>query len=208
MPARTSRPVAPRSRGPRVRAPEATRERLVTAAFEEIHRHGYQGAALDTILANAGVTKGALYHHFSSKRDLFAAVFAGEQERLSEAIVAAYQRREDSWEAFEAGAAAFVEACQEPGAQRIFLLDAPSALGWETIRRLESGSLQMMEQGIRRAIETGSIEERPVEPLAHLLFGALCESAMVVARAPDQRAALDDALAELHRMLASLSSSA
>jgi AcrR family transcriptional regulator len=183
---------------------EATTNALVGAARELFAEDGYAATSLDAVVAKAGLTKGALYHHFSGKRDLFAAVFAGEQTRLAEAIVAAYGTREDPWEAFEAGAAAFVEACQEPGVQRIFLLDAPSALGWETIRRLEAGSLQMMEQGIRRAIEAGSIEERPVEPLAHLLFWALCESAMVVARAPDQRKALRDSLAELHRLLGSL----
>src|SRR6476660_1733518 len=74
MPPRASRSPAPRSRGQRVRDPAATRERLVAAAFEEIHRHGYQGAGLDTILANAGVTKGALYHHFADKADLAHAV--------------------------------------------------------------------------------------------------------------------------------------
>jgi AcrR family transcriptional regulator len=183
---------------------EATTNALVAAARELFAEDGYAAASLDAVVAKAGVTKGALYHHFSGKRDLFAAVFAGEQSRLAEAIVSAYGTREDPWEAFEAGAAAFVEACQEPGVQRIFLLDAPSALGWETIRRLEAGSLEMVQQGIRRAIEAGSIEERPVEPLAHLLFGALCESAMVVARAPDQRKALRDSLAELHRLLGSL----
>jgi AcrR family transcriptional regulator len=186
---------------------ETTTASLVEAARELFAEDGYAATSLDAVVAKAGVTKGALYHHFSGKRDLFAAVFAGEQLRLSAATVAAYQRRDDPWEAFEAGAAAFVEACQEPGVQRIFLLDAPSALGWETIRQLESSSLKLMELGIQRAIEAGSIEERPVHPLAHLLFGALCESAMVVARAPDQRAALDEALAELHRLLASLSSS-
>jgi AcrR family transcriptional regulator len=185
---------------------EATTTSLVAAARELFAADGFAATSLDAVVAKAGVTKGALYHHFGGKRELFAAVFSGEQVRLSEAIVAAYGQHEEPWEAFEAGAAAFVEACQEPGVQRIFLLDAPSALGWETIRKLESGSLQMMEQGIRRAIEAGSIEERPVEPLAHLLFGALCESAMVVARAPDQESALADALAELHRLLASLSS--
>jgi AcrR family transcriptional regulator len=183
---------------------EATTTALLAAARELFAEDGYAATSLDAVVAKAGVTKGALYHHFAGKRDLFAAVFAQEQVRLSGAIVAAYQRREDPWEAFEAGCAAFVEACQEPGAQRIFLLDAPSALGWETIRHLESDSLRMMELGIRRAIEAGSIEERPVEPLAHLLFGALCESAMVVARSEDEHAALDDALAELHRLLGSL----
>jgi len=70
--ARTTAAAAPRAR--RTRAPEATRERLVVAAFEEIHRHGYQGAGLDTILASAGVTKGALYHHFADKAELAHAV--------------------------------------------------------------------------------------------------------------------------------------
>src|SRR5215203_2256278 len=75
MPSRTNRSSASsRPRAGRVRAPEATRERLVAAAFEEIHRHGYQGAGLDTILATAGVTKGALYHHFADKAELAHAV--------------------------------------------------------------------------------------------------------------------------------------
>ena len=73
MSPRQARPAA-RSRSGRTRAPEATRERLVAAAFEEIHRRGYQGTGLDIILANAGVTKGALYHHFADKADLGYAV--------------------------------------------------------------------------------------------------------------------------------------
>lgn len=183
---------------------EATTTSLVAAARELFAADGYSATSLDAVVAKAGVTKGALYHHFGGKRELFAAVFAAEQERLSEAIVAAYQRMEDPWRAFEAGCAAFIQACQEPGVQRIVLLDAPAALGWETIRRLESGSMQMMEQGIELAIEAGSIEARPILPLAHFLFGATCESAMMVARAADQEDALEEALTELHRLLRSL----
>jgi AcrR family transcriptional regulator len=183
---------------------EATITSLVSAARELFAEDGYAATSLDAVVAKAGVTKGALYHHFAGKRELFEAVFVAEQVRLTSAVMAAVEGREDPWEAFEAGSGAFIEACQEPGAQRIFLLDAPVALGWETIRRLESGSLELMKQGIEQAIEAGSIEDRPVVPLAHLLFGAVCESAMVVARAPDQDAALRDALAELHRLLSSL----
>jgi AcrR family transcriptional regulator len=183
---------------------EATTTSLVQAARELFAEDGYAATSLDAVVAKAGVTKGALYHHFAGKRELFEAVFLAEQVRLTTAVMAAAEAKDDPWEAFEAGCGAFIEACQEPGAQRIFLLDAPVALGWETIRRLESGSLELMKQGIQMAIEAGSIEARPVVPLAHLLFGAVCESAMVVARAPDQDAALRDALAELHRMLSSL----
>jgi AcrR family transcriptional regulator len=183
---------------------ESTTTALVEAARELFAEGGYTATSLDAVVDSAGVTKGALYHHFSGKRDLFAAVFAAEQVRLTGAIVAAYQRRRDPLEALEAGAGAFIEACQEPGAQRIFLIDSASALGWDTIRRLESGALVMLERGIQRAIDAGRIEPRPVEPLSHLLYGALCESAMVVASAMDPDDALEDALAELHRLLGSL----
>jgi AcrR family transcriptional regulator len=182
----------------------STKRALIDVAEQRFTEAGYAAASLDAIVAGARVTKGALYHHFSGKRDLFAAVFAAEQVRISGAILAAAGRERDPWDAFEAGCRAFIEACQEPGVQRITLLDAPAALGWETIRELESGSLKMMEQGIQQAIDAGSIEPRPVAPLAHFLFGSVCESAMVVARAIDQQAALDEALDELHRVLRSL----
>jgi AcrR family transcriptional regulator len=183
---------------------EATTAALTAAARELFAADGFGATSLDAVVAKAGVTKGALYHHFAGKRELFAAVFAAEQRRLAAAIVAAYEREADPWRAFEAGCGAFIEACQEPGVQRIALLDAPAALGWETIRQLEAGSLEMMKQGIERAIEAGAIADRPAAPLAHLLFGAICESAMVVARAEHPDAALRDALTELSRVLRSL----
>jgi hypothetical protein len=120
--------------------------------------------------------------------------------------VAAYASSEDPWEAFAAGCHAFVEACQEPGVQRIVLLDAPSALGWETIRTLEAGSLAMMETGVARAAEAGRIGPHDPRLLADLLFGAACETAMLVARAPDQRAALHDSIGELGLVLQALAS--
>ncbi len=184
---------------------EATTAALVAAARELFAQDGYAATSLDAVVAAAGVTKGALYHHFAGKRELFAAVFAAEQERLANSIVEAYERAgDDPWDGFEAGCQAFIEASQEPGAQRIVLLDAPAALGWETIRELEAGSLALMELGIQRAIDAGRIEPRPPRPLAHLIFGAVCESAMLVARASDQRGALRDATGELSRLLGAL----
>ena len=73
--------------------------------------------------------------------------------------------------------------------QRIVLLDALTAIGWEQVRRLESPLLEMMELGIARAIEAGRIAPRPPDPLASFLYGALCETAMIVARADDQKVA-------------------
>jgi AcrR family transcriptional regulator len=186
---------------------EATTASLVAAARELFAKDGYAATSLDAVVAKAGMTKGALYHHFAGKRELFTAVFVAEQASLTAAIVDAYGRHEDPWEAFGAGAAAFIQACQEPGVQRIVLLDAPSAIGWEQIRKLETASLRMVEEGIRRAIDAKAIARRPVEPLANLLFGGICESAMAVARASDQKVALRAALRELDALLAAISSS-
>src|SRR5947207_4410833 len=96
---------------------EATTAALVEAARDLFAEDGYAATSLDAVVSKAGLTKGALYHHFAGKRELFAAVFAAEQDTLIEVVAAAYAEREDPWEAFEAACRAFVEACQEPGVQ-------------------------------------------------------------------------------------------
>lgn len=183
---------------------EATTGALLAAARELFASDGYAATSIDAVAAKAGVTKGAVYHHYSGKRDLFAAVFAAEQQLMLEKTAAAYGAEPDAWEAFEAACRAFLEGCLDPGVQRVFLLDAQAALGWETVRRLEHSSLQAMELAIQRAIDEGRIAERPPGPLASMLFGLLCETAMVVARADDQVAAHVEALAELRRLFDSL----
>jgi AcrR family transcriptional regulator len=186
---------------------EATTSALVEAARELFAQDGWAATSLDAVVARAGVTKGALYHHFAGKRELFEAVFSREQARLLEAIGgAAGGDVADPWRALEAGCRGFLEFTLDPGVQRIFLLDATAALGWERIRELEADSLNLLQLGIEQAIEAGQIEPRPAEPLAHLLFGAICELAMVVARQPDQRAAHREATAELSRVLSALAS--
>jgi AcrR family transcriptional regulator len=186
---------------------EQTTSSLVDGARELFAADGYAATSLDAVVERAGVTKGALYHHFTGKRELFAAVFAAEQERLLQQLAAAAAGHDDPWDAFVAGCVAFVEVCQEPGLQRIFLLDAQVALGWERVRELESRSLELMVAGIERAVEAGRLHSAEPRQLAHLLFGAICETAMVVARQPDQRRALRESVAELSSMLTALATS-
>ena len=183
---------------------EATTAALVDAARELFAHDGFAATSLDAVVARAGVTKGALYHHFASKRALFRAVHDREQQRSARTVADAAARRRDPWDAFEAGCRAFLDHTLDPGVQRIVLIDAPGALGWEAMREGERASLLMIEEGLRRAIAAGRIAKRPVEPLAVLLFGALCEAAMTIARAPDQKAALRGMWAELRRLFASL----
>ena len=180
---------------------EATIAALVDAARELFARDGYDATSLDAVAARAKVTKGAVYHHFEGKRQLFEAVFTREVERMGTPLAAAYTRKKDPWEAFKAGCRAFLDECLDPGLQRIVLLDASAAIGWEGIRRLEAPLLELMELAISRAAEAGRIAPRRPTPLAHFLFGAICEMAMIVARADDQKTAQRQAVAEIDRVL-------
>ena len=180
---------------------EATTAALVDAARELFARDGYDATSLDAVAARAKMTKGAVYHHFDGKRQLFEAVFTREVEQLATPLVEAYARKKDPWEAFKAGCRAFLDECLDPDLQRIVLLDALAAIGWEQVRRLEGPLLDMMQLGISRAAEAGRIAPRPPGPLAHFLYGALCETAMIVARAEDQKAAHRQAVTEINRIL-------
>jgi AcrR family transcriptional regulator len=202
------RPVATRAaRRTQAERTEATTAALVDAARALFARDGYDATSLDAVAARAKVTKGAVYHHFEGKRQLFEAVFSGEVERMTAPLSAAYARKKDPWDAFGAGCRAFLDECLDPGLQRIVLLDASAAIGWEGIRRLEAPLLEMMELAISRAADADRIAPRRPGPLASFLFGAICEMAMIVARADDQKSAHRDALAEIGRVLDGLATS-
>jgi AcrR family transcriptional regulator len=192
------------SRRTQAQRTEATTAALVAAARELFATDGYEATSLDAVAATAGLTKGAVYHHFDSKRELFAAVFEAESLRLGEVVTAAYGRKRDSWRAFEAACIAWLEACLDPGVRQIMLLDAEPVLGWARVRELEGSMLAMSEIAIKAAIEEGRIARRDPTPLAQLLFGTVCEAAMVVARADDQAAAQRAIVGELRRMLTAL----
>ncbi|WP_260764523.1 TetR/AcrR family transcriptional regulator [Mycobacterium sp. SMC-4] len=180
---------------------EATTRQLLTAARHLFATEGFDATSLAAVAARAQVTKGAVYHHFDSKARVFEAVFAAEIGRLSESVLTAYRREDDPWEAFGAACRRFLEECADPATQRIVLVEALTAIGWEATRRLEAPLLDLMCSGISLAATAGRIDPRPAEPFAHFLFGALCETALTVARADDRRAAQRRALAEVDRVL-------
>jgi AcrR family transcriptional regulator len=184
---------------------ETTTTRLVEAARPLFAADGFTATLLDDVVRRAGVSKGALYHHFPSKRELFAAVFEREQEHLAAASLAAYRRRRDHWAGFEAACRAYLEASLDPGVQRITLLDAPAVLGWERLREIEDRhTVAQLRAGLERAVAEGIIARRPVEPLVQMLNGALCESAMLAARSGNPRAVTRHVMRELREWLAAL----
>lgn len=180
---------------------EATTTALVDAARELFAADGYAATSLDAVATKARVTKGAVYHHFQGKQQLFEAVFAREVDRLCAVMPTVYASKRDPWDAFEACCRAFLEECLEPGLQRIMLLNALAALGWEGVRRMEAPMMNLMEVAIARAVDAGRIAPRPAGPLAVFLYGALCETSMNVARADNQKAAHRRALTELSKVL-------
>jgi AcrR family transcriptional regulator len=183
-------PTTTRARRTQQERTAATTGQLVAAARELFATEGYAATSLEAIVTACGVTKGALYHHFAGKREIFEAVFRAEEQRICEALSAAAARKRDPIEAMYAGCRTWLEVCLDPGVQRIALLDAPSVLGWERMREIEAEyGLALIKEGLRHAIAEGRMKRRDPDPLAHLLFGALCEGAMFVARAGDPAAA-------------------
>jgi AcrR family transcriptional regulator len=166
---------------------EATRTALLETARRLFAERGYAAVGTEEIVRATGVTRGALYHHFADKRELFEAVYEEVESGLVEQISATVlTSAEDPLQALHAGAEAFLDACEDPAVQRIALVDAPSVLGWERWREIGMRyGLGLVQATVQAAIDAGQIEQQPVGPLAHLLLGAIDEGAMLIARAQD-----------------------
>jgi AcrR family transcriptional regulator len=181
----------------------ATRSALIEAARALFAKHGYAEVGTEEIVRAAGVTRGALYHHFDGKRDLFEAVYERVEAELAERIAAGAlsSNAKSPLDAMRAGAEMFLRVSTEPEAQQIALLDGPSVLGWDRWREIAAKhGLGLIEATLQAAIEAGAIHDQPVRPLAHVLMGALDEAAMLVARAEDP----EQMRAEVGRTLDSL----
>jgi AcrR family transcriptional regulator len=185
---------------------DATRAALVAAARPLFAQRGYAGVGAEEIVQAAGVTRGALYHHFGGKPGLLEAVYRQIEKELTEEILEGAVGGSDPLEAMRFAIGVFMDASIEPDVQRIVLLDAPAVLGWERWREIAADyGLGLIETSLRSAIEAGQIPEQPVKPLAHLLMGALDEAAMLVARAEDPTVAKAEVTATLDRLLEGLS---
>src|SRR4051812_4350991 len=150
-----------------------TRAALLAAARNLFADHGYAGTGREQIVERAGVTRGALYHHFGSKEGLFREVVEQLHEEVLSAVLNAAMQSTDPREELRFGCLAFLDACLDPAFSRIVLIDAPAVLGWEEWRATDSRhSLGVIKEALRQAMEMGSMKPMPVEPLAHLLLAA------------------------------------
>jgi AcrR family transcriptional regulator len=186
---------------------DATRATLLTAARPLFAAHGYSGVGTEAIVKAAGVTRGALYHQFRDKADLFEAVFEVVELEITEAIAATVlgSGAASAIDGLIAGAEAWLDACGDPAVQRIILIDAPSVLGWERWREIGVRyGLGLTEAALQGAMDAGEVESQPLHPLAHVLIGALDEAALYIARSEDPVAARAEVGAVLTRLVQSL----
>jgi AcrR family transcriptional regulator len=180
---------------------DATRAALVAAGRKLFASHGYAHVSAEALVRAAGLSRGALYHQFGGKRELFAAVLEAVEQETVERIAQLLAGVADAREALIAGVDAWLEACADPEVEQIVLVDGPSVLGWEEFRALSMRhGLGVVEAVLGAAVEGGFLPAQPLRPLAHVLGGALDEAALYVARAEDQVAAR----AEMSRVLRDL----
>ena len=165
---------------------EETRAAILAAARELFAERGYAAVGTEEIVRAARLTRGALYHHFSGKEDLFRAVYELVEQEIVEKIAVGAIGASDPLEALRNGARIWLDACEDPAVQRIALIDAPSVLGWEQWREIGLRYGFGLVQGtLEAAMDAGLIERQPVVPLAHMLLGSIDEAGMLVARADD-----------------------
>jgi AcrR family transcriptional regulator len=173
---------------------EATRSALVAAARELFAERGYADVGTEEIVQRARVTRGALYHHFRDKKDLFRAVHEQLEGELADRIArqVADGPADDPVALLRMGVRGFLDHCMDPALARIALIDAPSVLGWQEWRSVdEKYGLGLVMAGLQGAMAGGAIREQPVKPLAHLILGALGEAGMLIANADDAKTARD-----------------
>jgi AcrR family transcriptional regulator len=170
----------------------ATRDQLIAVATGLFAERGYEETSIEAVLAAAGVSRGALYHHFGGKDALFEAVLETVENGVTARLAAEIAEAPDPVSAVESAALAWIEMAGDPLIQRIILIDAPAVLGLERWRALnEEYSLGATRALLQAVADEGRLSPDLVVPFAQMLLGALDEAAMAVARADDRQAALE-----------------
>jgi AcrR family transcriptional regulator len=172
-----------------------TRTALIRAARELFSSKGFVGAGREEIVALAGVTRGALQHHFRDKQSLFLAVYEEVEEQVVAATAnAAMAQGGDPLDQLRAGCHAYLDAVLDPAVQRICAIDGPAVLPAEVRQEVtDRYALGLVRHAVVESVRTGSIDDTPVEPLTRMLLAGIMAAAQYVATSPDPTTARADA---------------
>jgi AcrR family transcriptional regulator len=170
----------------------ATRGRILEAARALFAERGWAATSVDEVVRAAGVTKGALYHHFRDKTDLLRAVYEAQEQASIEHLLDRVDPTGDPLEALRAGSRAFLSECLDPTFRRIALVEAPAGLGWEEWREIDARyGFGLLRAGVEAAMDAGRLRRLPVDQIAHLLLAALSEAALLLGQSPDPEVDFD-----------------
>ncbi|MGP4024656.1 TetR family transcriptional regulator [Actinomadura sp. 3N407] len=182
-----------------------TREVLIASARRLFAERGYAAVPAEEIVAAAGLTRGALHHHFGDKKELFRAVLEQVEGEIVGRVGEAIGGAADSWDATTGGLAAFLDICEEPEVIQIALRDAPAVLGWAAWREIEAAhGMGLIKAGLQMAIDERVLTRQPLDVLAHLILSAVIEAALLIAHASDRGTARAEAERTLVALLAGL----
>lgn len=181
---------------PRATAAEAaaTAARILEAGERRFVDHGFATASIDDIAADAGVTRGAVYHHYDSKPGLFLAVVQRMQQQVADAVVDAADEAPSPTESLRRGSHAFLDAITVSGRARVLLIDAPRALGWDAWRQADA---EASAAHLSDALRAAGLPDIDVPAATSLLSGAMNEGALWLSEHPDD----SEARASVHRTL-------
>ncbi|MCC4106499.1 TetR/AcrR family transcriptional regulator [Serratia ureilytica] len=180
---------------------EETRQKLVAAARQQFGSVGYAETVMDELTAQAGMTRGALYHHFGDKKGLFLAVVQEIDAEMDARLAAISANAPDEWSAFAGRCRAYLAMTIEPQVQRILLRDSPSVLGAEHLQASRLQCIASMTTMLQKLMEQRTIATTAPEVLAHLINGGLMDAALWIANQQDEKIALEQALAGLTLLL-------
>ena len=170
---------------------KTTRAQLIDVATRLFASRGYDGTSIEAVLAEAGASRGSLYHHFKSKEALFLAVMEDAGARAIQPTVEAMRAAPDSVAALRIACLAWIRLACDSVLRQIMLIDAPAVLGWQRWRELdEEGPLGLLRELLADAAQAGRIETRHVDPFAHIVLAALNELSLMIARSDDRTGAL------------------
>lgn len=181
---------------------EATRRALLDSAAAMFVEKGYAATSLDDVAAGARVTKGAVYHHFSSKRALYEALTEEAEQHAVAAIVEAATGHESPWDGALAGIDAFLHLCVDPAYSRLCFQEGPAVMGFDDWWRQGEVYFVALTRSMLEGLRSlGLVDTDDPEVLSQLLFGSITAAALLLARSPDPEALLPRVRAELMRFV-------
>ncbi|MBZ5760345.1 MULTISPECIES: TetR/AcrR family transcriptional regulator [Rhizobium] len=173
---------------------EENRGKLIAAGRKAFAEKGYFAASMDELTADAGLTRGALYHNFGDKRGLLAAVVNEIDSEMAQRAKAIGAAQSDEWQGLLAEATAYIQMALDPEVQRIVLLDGPAVLGDPSKWPSQDNCLDVTRQAVQRLMEKGILKPLDAEAVARLLSGAALNAALWVAASEDAETVLPKAI--------------